>query len=141
MAGSDSESLSVSSTRKRPQALELGPRKRSCVPLVFLFGQISQPDLFYFIRVRRTSDPLVSTGRHFCRTVFAMCHPVALLTNGQARDVELLEKTLEDFSAKSVIVQLHCKISALTTWNTIGNVWNMQFILSCYAWFRDLKSV
>ncbi|KZP06421.1 hypothetical protein FIBSPDRAFT_966463 [Athelia psychrophila] len=62
---------------KRAPALELGPRKKS-----------------------RVSDPLVSTGRHFCRTVFAMCHPVALLTNGLAREVELEEKSLEDFNAK-----------------------------------------
>lgn len=29
-----------------------------------------------------------------------MCHPVALLTNGLSREVELEEKSLEDFNAK-----------------------------------------
>ncbi|KAF7978369.1 hypothetical protein HWV62_739 [Athelia sp. TMB] len=62
---------------KRPAALELGPRKKS-----------------------RASDPLMSTGRHFCRTTFAMCHPIALLTNGLARELELEDKSLEDFNAK-----------------------------------------
>ncbi|KAF7984534.1 hypothetical protein HWV62_13713 [Athelia sp. TMB] len=80
MAAIDSSNIPTNDgppTLKRgAAALELGPRKRS-----------------------KAADPLVATGRHFCRTVFAMCHPVALLTNGQARDVALLDKTLEDFSA------------------------------------------
>lgn len=29
-----------------------------------------------------------------------MCHPIALLTNGLARELELEDKSLEDFNAK-----------------------------------------
>ncbi|KAG2757845.1 hypothetical protein P692DRAFT_201858825 [Suillus brevipes Sb2] len=47
-----------------------------------------------------SSDPLVSHGRHFGRTVFVLCNYPSLLTNGVLR-LELLEDTpLEEFSAE-----------------------------------------
>jgi hypothetical protein len=36
-------------------------------------------------------------GRHFCRTVHAMCNIHALLINGILRDVEQAERPEEDF--------------------------------------------
>lgn len=82
---------------KRSAGLELGPRKKSSVYL----PQFQTSGIMFNISSvnSRTADPLVSIGRHFCRTVFAMCEPGALLSNGVAREVELLEKTLEDFPA------------------------------------------
>jgi hypothetical protein len=50
----------------RVDALVLGPRKKPCL-----------------------SDPLVSHGRHFGRTVHALCNVQALLTNGLRRLNEL----------------------------------------------------
>jgi hypothetical protein len=45
----------------------------------------------------RTSDPLVHHGRHFGRTVHAMCNVQALLTNGillLGEDMEVAEESL-----------------------------------------------
>ncbi|KAG2051253.1 hypothetical protein BDR06DRAFT_983656 [Suillus hirtellus] len=46
-----------------------------------------------------TSDPLISHGRHFGRTVFALCNYPSLLTNGILRLEQMEETPLEDFSA------------------------------------------
>ncbi|KAG1827582.1 uncharacterized protein BJ212DRAFT_1443543 [Suillus subaureus] len=43
------------------------------------------------------SDPLVSHGRHFGRTVFALCNYPSLLTNGILCLEQLEDATLEDF--------------------------------------------
>ncbi|KAG1896726.1 uncharacterized protein F5891DRAFT_1130222 [Suillus fuscotomentosus] len=47
-----------------------------------------------------SSDPLVSHGRHFGRTVFALCNYPALLTNGILRLEQMENTSLEDFSAE-----------------------------------------
>ncbi|KAG2740690.1 hypothetical protein P692DRAFT_201727737, partial [Suillus brevipes Sb2] len=47
-----------------------------------------------------TSDPLISHGRHFGRTVFALCNYPSLLTNGILRLEQMEEIPLEDFSAE-----------------------------------------
>ena len=36
-------------------------------------------------RIRHSSDPLVHHGRHFGRTVYAMCNVRSLITNGLLR--------------------------------------------------------
>ncbi|KAG1886261.1 hypothetical protein F4604DRAFT_1878077 [Suillus subluteus] len=46
-----------------------------------------------------TSDPLISHGRHFGRTVFALCNYPSLLTNGILRLEQMEDTPLEDFSA------------------------------------------
>ncbi|KAG1906193.1 uncharacterized protein F5891DRAFT_1125612 [Suillus fuscotomentosus] len=46
------------------------------------------------------SDPLVSHGRHFGRTVFALCNYPSLLTNGILRLEQMENAALEDFSAE-----------------------------------------
>jgi hypothetical protein len=45
-------------------------------------------------------DPLVHHGRHFGRTVHALCSVYALLTNGLLREVELAEQPEETFTAE-----------------------------------------
>ncbi|KAG1776441.1 hypothetical protein EV702DRAFT_920426, partial [Suillus placidus] len=47
-----------------------------------------------------TSDPLVSHGRHFGRTVFALCNYPSLLTNGILRLEQMEDTPLEDFSSE-----------------------------------------
>ncbi|KAG2110711.1 hypothetical protein DEU56DRAFT_749779 [Suillus clintonianus] len=47
-----------------------------------------------------TSDPLISHGRHFGRTVFALCNYPSLLTNGILRLEQMENTPLEDFSAE-----------------------------------------
>jgi len=51
--------LPSTGSRRREDTLQLGPREKAC-----------------------TSDPLVSRGRHFGRTVYALCNIQTLLTNG-----------------------------------------------------------
>ena len=46
------------------------------------------------------SDPLVSYGRHFGRTVHALCNVQSLLTNGLLRLGELAGEPEESFSAE-----------------------------------------
>ncbi|KAG1726703.1 uncharacterized protein EDB91DRAFT_1239614 [Suillus paluster] len=46
------------------------------------------------------SDPLVSHGRHFGRTVFTLCNYPSLLTNGILCLEQLEDATLEDFCAE-----------------------------------------
>jgi len=57
--------------------------------------------LMIFGRCR--SDPLVSYGRHFGRTVHALCNVQALLTNGLLRLGELAEEPEETFTAEYVV--------------------------------------
>ena len=45
--------------------------------------------LLTFTRIRHSSDPLVHHGRHFGRTVYAMCNVRLLITNGLLRLEEL----------------------------------------------------
>ncbi|KAG1767581.1 hypothetical protein EV702DRAFT_1203615 [Suillus placidus] len=47
-----------------------------------------------------SSDPLVSHGRHFGRTVFALCNYPSLLTNGILRLEQMEDTSLEEFSAE-----------------------------------------
>ncbi|KAH7917879.1 hypothetical protein BV22DRAFT_972081, partial [Leucogyrophana mollusca] len=58
-------------------ALQLGPRKKPC-----------------------HSDPLVHHGRHFGRTVHALCNVQALITNGILRLGELADEPEESFTAE-----------------------------------------
>lgn len=53
--------------------------------------------------IRCHSDPLVSHGRHFCRTVHALCNVKALLTNGMLRLGELAEESEESFTAECAL--------------------------------------
>ncbi|KAG1863140.1 hypothetical protein F4604DRAFT_1882247 [Suillus subluteus] len=48
-----------------------------------------------------SSDPLVSHGRHFSRTVFALCNYPSLLTNGILRLEQMEDTPLEDFPAEA----------------------------------------
>ncbi|KAG2750658.1 hypothetical protein P692DRAFT_20729385 [Suillus brevipes Sb2] len=63
--------------KRGSSALHMGPRKRAS-----------------------TSDPLVSHGRHFGRTVFALCNYPSLLTNGILRLEQMEDTPLEDFSSE-----------------------------------------
>jgi len=64
-----------STGRRRQGALQLGPRKKICV-----------------------ADPLVHHGRHFGRTVHALCSVNALLTNGILRMGELADAAEDTFT-------------------------------------------
>lgn len=84
-------------SRKRPNALELGPRKKSYDAC--LVTQYCSQYPFYSC----TTDPLVHHGRHFCRTVHALYNISALLTNGVARMVELADAPETEFTVEYVV--------------------------------------
>ncbi|KAG2138538.1 hypothetical protein DEU56DRAFT_912402 [Suillus clintonianus] len=63
-------------SKRGSSALSMGPRKKAS-----------------------SSDPLVSHGRHFGRTVFALCNYPSLLTNGILRLEQMEDVPLEDFPA------------------------------------------
>lgn len=74
---SNASTLPPTADHFREGALQLGPRKKACVTsgpprLVLICLEIKSC----------TSDPLVSYGRHFGRTVYALCDVHKLLTNG-----------------------------------------------------------
>ncbi|KAG1863918.1 hypothetical protein F4604DRAFT_1586688 [Suillus subluteus] len=64
-------------SKRGSSALSMGPRKKAS-----------------------SSDPLVSHGRHFGRTVFALCNYPSLLTNGILRLEQMEDVPLEDFPAE-----------------------------------------
>jgi hypothetical protein len=46
----------------------------------------------------RLADPAISHGRHFCRTVHALCNVKGLITNGLLRLGELADEPEETFT-------------------------------------------
>jgi hypothetical protein len=68
--------------RSRQDALQQGSRKKQSVFLLLIsfFG--------HHCYRRTTSDPLVHSGRHFGRTIFAFSNVRTLITNGLSRRVE-----------------------------------------------------
>ncbi|KAG1840660.1 hypothetical protein C8R48DRAFT_781677 [Suillus tomentosus] len=65
-------------SKRGSSALSMGPRKKAS-----------------------SSDPLVSHGRHFSRTVFALCNYPSLLTNGILRLEQMEDVLLEEFPAEA----------------------------------------
>jgi hypothetical protein len=92
---------SISSTGRRtrdegpqPDALHLGPRKKACVSVHFF----RLPILKILSTSSCHSDPLVSHGRHFGRTVHALCNVKALLTHGILRMGDQADEPEENFT-------------------------------------------
>jgi hypothetical protein len=54
----------------------------------------------YSLSCSCVADPLVHYGRHFARTVHALCNIQALLTNGLLRLGELADLPAESFTAE-----------------------------------------
>ncbi|KAG1896427.1 uncharacterized protein F5891DRAFT_1130266 [Suillus fuscotomentosus] len=78
MSGDENNSTAGGSSRKHSgSALYMGPRKKAT-----------------------SSNPLVLHGRHFGRTVFALCNYPALLTSGILRLQELQDSPIEDYPAE-----------------------------------------
>ncbi|KAG2739670.1 hypothetical protein P692DRAFT_201873013 [Suillus brevipes Sb2] len=71
------DSTSSIPSKRATSALQMGPRKKAS-----------------------SADPLVSHGRHFGRTVFALCNYPSLLTNGVLRLEQMEDTPLENFSAE-----------------------------------------
>ncbi|KAG1718646.1 hypothetical protein EDD22DRAFT_963735 [Suillus occidentalis] len=76
MSSDENHPSSDPSRKRSSSALQLGPRKKAT-----------------------SSNPLVLHGRHFGRTVFALCNYPALLTAGILRLEELQDSPIEDYPA------------------------------------------
>jgi hypothetical protein len=90
------ENTPVADGRRNTSALQLGPRKKPCVDLFIA----NFPCLFTSTLLSCATDPLVHHGRHFGRTVHALCNVNALITNGVLRAVELADRPEETFTAQ-----------------------------------------
>jgi hypothetical protein len=64
--------------------------------------------LIDFSLTRSTGDPLIHHGRHFGRTVHALCNVQALLTNGLLRIGELAGEPEESFTHECVNSYMIC---------------------------------
>lgn len=87
--------LTVLGKRLRDDALQLGPRKKAFVKVTIsssVFGGLT-----WEIN-RCISDPLVHHGRHFGRTVHALCTVSSIITNGLLRMGDLANEPDESFS-------------------------------------------
>src|ERR1700734_1734542 len=93
----DGNCSNTAAGQKRPGALELGPRKKPCV--TFPYGG---SNLTLTLNPSCNTDPLVHHGRHFGRTVHALCTVSALLNNGILRMGELAEQPEETFTHEYV---------------------------------------
>jgi hypothetical protein len=98
---SDAEPSSSNNSRKRSDALQQGPRKKAYGMALHFPGRRSLDEAF----ISCVTDPLVHHGRHFARTVHALCNVHALLTNGILRMVELADSPEESFTAECVTLR------------------------------------
>lgn len=82
---------------RRPyeDGLQLGPRKKAYVPSLIHLCPYRATNPFVRSCI---SDPLVSAGRHFGRTVHALCNIRTILTNGLLRLGELADESDEAFT-------------------------------------------
>ena len=82
------------SNKENVDALQLGPRKKACVTETkHMFGPHVENSWY-----RRATDPLVHHGRHFGRTIHALCNIQALINNGIVRIGERADEPEESFT-------------------------------------------
>jgi len=98
MPDENSTPARATGTRHRDDALQLGPRKKARVSSVLL----DSPFALQKFLASCISDPLIGHGRHFGRTVHALCNVGSLLTNGILRLGEQADEPEESFTAEYV---------------------------------------
>lgn len=101
MSSNDVENRPPSSNLSRcdrQDALHLGPRKEAYVKYCVILSLTSLQNYSC------TTDPLVHYGRHFGRTVHALCNIPALITNSILREVERGDDPDDSFTAQLVII-------------------------------------
>jgi hypothetical protein len=93
----DENNASAHTGQKRSGALQLGARKKVYVVTVaIMVSKFESTDLY--LSCSGGTDPLVHHGRHFGRTVHALCTVSALLNNSILRMGELAEQPEETFT-------------------------------------------
>lgn len=97
MSVSEELDLPVNARRRlRDDALQLGPRKKAYVHRVLSIPSPAFSFLSSFFRC--IANPLIHFGRHFGRTIHALCNINALITNGLLRLSELADEPEETFT-------------------------------------------
>jgi len=115
---------------KRPSALQLGPRKKPCACLTILFIPLLLP-----LCTRCGTNPLIHHGRHFGRTVHALCSIGALLTNGLLRMGEFADLVEAEFTQECVdICSLPIIVSNMDC-NMTGNDESIEFSSNFLNWY------
>jgi hypothetical protein len=100
----NSDIATTTAGRKRPGALQLGPRKKPYVTITLF------PIIVYLQLTRRScgTDPLVHHGRHFGRAIHALCTVQALSNNGILRIGELAEQPEDSFTHEYSLIVSVC---------------------------------
>lgn len=87
---------------------------------------------------RCVSDPLVHHGRHFGRTVHALCNVNALITNGILRLGELADEPEEAFTSEYAPLNPYDITWIFLFW--IGSGENTKFSKPFWIWFLGSKN-
>ena len=95
MVNNENNNPSGTSGSTSVSALELGPRRKAYVFSFLFLSSEAEGDFD-----RRSTDPLVSSGRHFARTIHALCNLHALISNGIIRMGERADEPDEAFTAQ-----------------------------------------
>ena len=89
----DENDLPSTNSRRLPEnALQLGPRKKPYA--IYWCHTLLQAQIFGSC----LTDPSISHGCHFGRTVYALCNVKALITNGLLRLGRLVDEPEETFT-------------------------------------------
>ena len=132
----DPSNANATAGQKRKGALQLGPRKKLYVTCETLTMYTS---LTCTLDISSTADPLVHYGRHFGRTVHALCTVSALLNNGILRMGELAERA-EDTFTHEYVMSLP-SVERNINWPNSVNVASIAYFNFFFRWYQDLKSV
>jgi hypothetical protein len=126
----NSPTLPSTGRRHREDALVQGPRKK---PYVYN----PHTSLFFPIHIHFYScltDPLVSYGRHFNRTVHALSNIQVLITNGLLRAGELAGEPDEAFTAECLIFHPFHVLSLIPQPSVDKGV-SIAYLQNCFGWF------
>lgn len=94
LSGSPTPMILNGRRRLRDDVLQLGPRKKAYVHHLPIPPTSSTLPSFS----RCIANPLIHFGRHFGRTIHALCNVSALITNGLLRLGELVDEPEETFT-------------------------------------------
>ena len=117
MPNDENSARTTTGRRQRKNALLLGPRKKPYVVYVPLVGHLYINEVYY----STVADPLVHHGRHFGRTIHALCSVDTLLSNGILRsEATVPDESLTVEYACTLLVVLYLRCSPLLLMHVLG---------------------
>jgi len=131
-------SPTTTGSQKRQNALQLGPWKKPYVSQVYVRDSSI---VIRYLHNRCGSDPLVHHGRHFGRTVHALCTISALLNNGILRMVELADRAEETFTHEYVLASSMIFIFTMhNSYYPSENGGSTELFDKSLRWYQDSKN-